>query len=57
VLRFSLSIKVVKIWRLLLVVWSLMRIALSTVPKVMMTEWGRLGLWMGNALGKNIGIW
>jgi hypothetical protein len=35
-------------------VWSLMRIALSTIPKVMMTERGRLGLWVGNAVGKDI---
>jgi hypothetical protein len=42
---------------LLLVVWSLIRIALLTMPKVRMTAWGRLVLWVGNAVGKDIEMW
>jgi hypothetical protein len=52
--RGSLLIKAVKMWRLFSMVWSLIRIAPSTVPKVMMTEWGRLGLWVGNVVGKDM---
>jgi hypothetical protein len=38
-------------------VWSLMRIAPLTVPKVRMTAQGRLVLWVGNVVGKDIEIW